>query len=98
MTVERRRRIVIAAGIGLLATITATRVLALRRELSKDVEEPDPSAGSVLTSNSVAVAGSALTVESSAVAGSVATRRSTAVAGSAATRSEEHTSAVQSRQ
>ena len=36
MTSERRRRIVIAAGLGLLATITATRVLALRRELSQD--------------------------------------------------------------
>ncbi|MGA8665996.1 MAG: hypothetical protein WB804_03940, partial [Candidatus Dormiibacterota bacterium] len=85
MTSDRRRRIVVAGGIGLLATITAARVLAMRRSLAQDEAQDDPAGGAVLTSSSVAVAGSALTVESAAVAGSVATRRSSAVAGSAAT-------------
>ena len=85
MTVERRRRIVLAAGLGLVATVTATRILALRRELAGDLEDGETGAGAMLTRSSVAVAGSALTVESAAVAGSVATRRSSAVAGSAVT-------------
>ena len=75
MTAERRRRIVIAAGFGLLATITATRVVALRREFSEDRDQEETGSGAVLTRSSVAVAGSALTLESAAVAGSVATRR-----------------------
>ena len=58
MTAERRRRMVIATGLGLLATVTATRVLALRRELAGSAGDGETGAGAVLTSSSVAVAGS----------------------------------------